>query len=647
MQPHDGFVKVVGSDPPAEGGRDFLYQAAVRQRAIGSFGAALMTLERLRERHPEFSRLHEEFGLCLLALGDVPRAIEAFERSVTINPALLNSWSELERLYRAKGDTHKAQAAAGHLATLNGLPGPLVRAGSLFSDGEMGAAEKILTAFLRKQGNHVEALRLLARIALQRGALLEARRLLEKVLAAAPQYRAARADYARALIQQQEPLKAREQLDALLRLDPGNCDYLTLGATASAALGEYERAITSYRDVLAAQPGWHHVQLLLGNALKAIGCREEAIDAYRAAAISRPGCGDAYWSLANLKTYRFAPEEIGRMRAQEAAPATALVDRYHLCFALGKALEDQGHYEESWRYYQRGNALRSPQSDYDPTSNEIDIQNHIDICTTDFFGARVGYGAQDPAPIFIVGLPRSGSTLVEQILASHSKVEGTQELPIVGKIAAELTQRPRDSRQPRYPAMLASLSRAEIRSLGERYLRESLAYRKGRPLFIDKMPNNFRHIGLIHLMLPKATIIDVRREPMGCCVSNLKQLFAQGQEFTYSVDAIARYYRSYLRLMRHWDDVLPGRILHIAYKDIVERFEATVQRMLAFCGLEAQSECLRFYDTRRAISTPSSEQVRQPIVRTELDRWRQFEPWLGALQEALERESGGSMCMRD
>ena len=635
MQPDDDSVKLVGHYEPTESGRDFLYQTAVRQRSLGQIGAALATLERLRERNPNFSRLHEEHGLCLLALGDVSGAVDAFERGVAINPALLSSWNELRRLYRAKGDTRKAQVAVAHLATLNGLPAALVQAGSLFSDGETVAAEQILTAFLNNCGNHIEALRLLARIALHRGALEEARGLFAQVLAAAPHYRAARADYARVLIEQQEPLQAREQLDGLLRLDPGNCDYLTLDATASAALGEYERAVATYHQVLATQPGWHHVQLLLGNSLKAIGRRQETIEAYKAAAISRPGCGDAYWSLANLKTYRFALEEIGRMRAQEAAPGTALVDRYHLCFALGKALEDQGQYEESWRYYQRGNALRSTQSEYDATSNESNIDAHIDICTAGFFAARAGYGVHDPSSIFIVGLPRSGSTLVEQILASHSKVEGTQELPTVGKIVQELSGHPPDARKPRYPIPLANLNGHDFRRLGERYLNETLVYRTGKPFFIDKMPNNFRHVGLIHLLLPKATIIDVRRDPMACCVSNLKQLFARGQEFTYSVDAIARYYRSYLRLMRHWDEVLPGRILHISYEDLVENFASTVHRMLEFCGLAPEAGCLHFHHTRRAISTPSSEQVRQPIFRTELARWRHFEPWLGPLKESL------------
>ena len=474
----------------------------------------------------------------------------------------------------------------------------------MFSDGEWAAAEQVLATFSRKHGNHVEALRLLARIGLQRRALEHSRCLLERVLAAAPHYRAARADYARVLIELQEPLKARGQLDALLRLDPNNCDYLTLDATVSAALGEYPRAITTYRRVLAAQPGWCHVHVLLGNALKAIGRRQEAVDAYKAAALSRPSFGDAHWSLANLKTYRFAAEEIGQMRAQEAASSTALVERYHLCFALGKALEDQGNYEESWRYYQRGNELRSTQSDYDPTSNEIDINAHINVCTAEFFAERAGSGAHDPAPIFIVGLPRSGSTLVEQILASHPAVEGTQELPIVGKITQELGRQPPDSGQSRYPAALADLSLEDLRRLGEKYLKETLVYRKGKPLFIDKMPNNFRHIGLIHLMLPRATIIDVRRDPMACCVSNLKQLFARGQEFTYSVDAIARYYQSYLRLMRHWDDVLPGRVLHVSYEEIVENFEATVYRLLDFCGLQPQPECLRFHEAPNGPSVP-------------------------------------------
>jgi tetratricopeptide (TPR) repeat protein len=391
-----------------------------------------------------------------------------------------------------------------------------------------------------------------------------------------------------------------------------------------------------FRELLASVPNWPHLHILLGNSLKAVGRHREASNAYRAAAIARPSFGDAYWSLANLKTYRFAAEEIERMRVEEAAPATQLVDRYHLCFALGKTLEDQEEFAASWRYYERGNALKSEQTGYDPEVTETSTRLLIEVCTAEFFARRTGATVSraavlDPTPIFIVGLPRAGSTLVEQILASHSQVEGTQELEEIGRIAGEL-QSDR--------AALVELQPEDFRRLGERYLSDTLAYRKGKagappPFFIDKMPNNFRHIGLIHLMLPRAKIIDVRREPMACCCSNLQQLFASGQSFTYSIEGISRYYRSYLELMQHWDTVLPGRVLRLHYEDIVEDVETHIRRMLQFCDLEFEPACLKFYDTARNISTASSEQVRQPVFRAGLSRWRHYEPWLGPLKEAL------------
>ncbi len=324
------------------------------------------------------------------------------------------------------------------------------------------------------------------------------------------------------------------------------------------------------------------------------------------------------------------------MRAAEGAPAIQRNDRYHLCFSLGKACEDGGEYAESWRYYERGNALKRAQSGgYDPQLMELDIRRQIEVCTSDFFAARAGAGAPDPAPIFIVGLPRAGSTLLEQILASHSKVEGTRELGDIERIVAELRDPELDADSPRYPAVLAGLAPDVFRSFGERYLSDTRVYRRGKPFFIDKMPNNFRHVGLIHLMLPRAKIIDVRREPMACCFSNLKQLFARGQEFTYGVESIARYYRGYLELMQHWDTVLPERVLHVAYEDMVEHLEASVRRVLQFCELSFEPECLEYYKTARSVGTASSEQVRQPIFRAGLSQWRHYEPWLGPLKDAL------------
>jgi hypothetical protein len=323
------------------------------------------------------------------------------------------------------------------------------------------------------------------------------------------------------------------------------------------------------------------------------------------------------------------------MLAEEAAPGAHAVDRWHLCFALGKAFEDRHEHAESWRFYERGNALKRAESLYRPDIIETNTRRQIEVCTAPFFAARAGVGVRDPDPIFIVGLPRSGSTLIEQILASHSQVEGTQELSDIQRIVLEIQGRQSDGDDPRYPGVLAGLAPEDFRRLGERYMADTRAYRRDRPFFIDKMPNNFRHIGLIHLMMPNARIIDARREPMACCFSNLKQLFASGQDFTYSTEDIARYYRAYLELMRHWDTVLPGRVLRVWYEDVVEDLEGSVRRVLDFCGLEFEAACLDFYRTERSIRTPSSEQVRQPIFREGLLQWQNYEPWLGPLRDGL------------
>jgi tetratricopeptide (TPR) repeat protein len=615
--------------------RDVLYLIAVSQRYLNRIADALAVLERLEGAHPAFSALYQERGHCYVALRDAPRAIEAYLRGVHINPALPSSWSMLEGLYRMTGDAENARMAAEHVATLKRLPPEIVAATAHFSDGDWAPAEAIVRSFLLKHGNHVEAMRLLARIGMAREVLDDAELLLEAVVEHAPDYRAARLDYARVLLDRHKPLRAREELETLLKLEPGNRQYLTLYATASVGLGEHERALALYRELLVASPHAAELHLSIAHSLKTLGRQEESIEAYRAAAAARPDYGDAYWSLANLKTYRFTEEEITRQLREESAPGTQLVDRYHLCFALGKALEDRGEYAESYRYYERGNALKRSESRYRPESIERNTRLQIEVCTRQFFESRAGLGCQSPDPIFIVGLPRAGSTLLEQILASHSRVEGTFELAEIPRMVHELQGREAETDNPRYPRVLADLKPEDLLRLGEKYLSDTRVYRTGKPYFIDKMPNNFRHAGLIHLVLPNARIIDARREPMACCFSNLKQLFASGQEFTYSTQDIARYYRTYLELMRHWDEVLPGRILKVEYEAVVEDLEGNVRRILDFCGLEFEPACVEFYKTTRSIRTASSEQVRQPIFREGLDQWKHFEPQLSSLREAL------------
>jgi tetratricopeptide (TPR) repeat protein len=615
--------------------RDVLYLMAMSQRQLGRIAEALATLERLEQHHPGFSRLYQERGHCYVALKDAPRAIDAFLRGVNINPALPASWSMLEGLYRITGQSESAETAAAHIATLKGLPPEVMLATSLFSDGELTPAENIVRTYLLEHGNHVEAMRLLARIGLKRDVLDDAELLLDAVLELAPDYRAARHDYALVLLERHKYLRAREELDKLLQLEPENREYRTLYANTCVGLGEHDKALPLYRELLIGAPRAADLHLSAAHCLKTLGRRPEAIEAYRASAAARGDFGDAYWSLANLKTYRFTEEEIARMQSVEAVPATRLVDRYHLCFALGKANEDRGRYQESFRYYERGNALKRSESRYRPEPFERNTRLQSEVCTRAFFEGREGFGSQSAEPIFIVGLPRAGSTLLEQILASHSRVEGTHELADIQRMAMELQGRDPDLANPRYPRVLAELKAEDFLRLGEKYLSDTRVYRTGKPCFIDKMPNNFRHIGLIHLILPNARIIDARREPMACCFGNFKQLFANGQEFSYGLADIARYYRTYLELMRHWDEVLPGRILRVWHEDLVEDLEGNVRRILDFCGLPFEPACVEFYKTERSVLSASSEQVRQPIFRDGLEQWKNYVPWLEPLRNVL------------
>jgi tetratricopeptide (TPR) repeat protein len=617
------------------GDSEGLYLRAVSQRMLGHTAAALGTLARLEQLHPRFSRLFQERGYCYVALKQAPQAIEAFLRGVNVNPALPASWKMLEGLYHMTGQAANAAQAGRHLAALNKLPPAVVTATALFHDGELAASERMVRDFLLKQGHHIEAMRLLARIGMEHDVLDDAQLLLEAVLDLEPDYHAARFEYAQALCRRHLYAEAQAQAEKLLGVDRWNRDYRTLHAMTCVGLGQHERAIELYRALLPGATHPAELHLSIAHSLKTLGQQAPAIAEYHAAAAARQGFGDAWWSLANLKTYRFSDAELEQMRVAEAAAATSAVDRHHLCFALGKALEDRGEYAPSFEYYARGNALKRTASRYRPEVIEQNTRLQIEVCTRELFARHERSGAQAADPIFIVGLPRSGSTLIEQILASHSKVEGTHELADVPRMVVELQGRDWQLENPRYPAVLAQMASEDFRRLGEKYLDDTRSYRSGKAHFIDKMPNNFRHVGLMHLMLPNARIIDARREPMACCFGNLKQLFAHGQEFAYGIEDIARYYLTYLELMRHWDAVLPGQVLRVQYEDVVTDLEGSVRRILDHCGLEFEPSCVEFHRTERSVRTASSEQVRQPIYREALEQWRHYEPWLGPLRESL------------
>ncbi len=615
--------------------RDALLCVAIALRFLGRPVDALARLRALEQLHPRFSRLYEERGRCHVDLKDAPPAIAAFEQAVAINHSLPGSWRMLEGLYRMTGHAEKAATAAAQLAALQQVPAEVVTAAALFADRDLEAAEQLVRAYLLQHGDQLDAMRLLAGIGIERKVFDDAEILLAAVLERDPGNRLARREYAGVLAELNRHVEARGLLEQLLREEPDSRDFRALHAYTFVGVGEHDRALAIYRELLQGTPADAEMHLSIAHALKTLGRTAEAIASYHEAAACRPDFGDAYWSLANLKTYRFSEAEVAAMRAAESDASTRTVDRYHLCFALGKALEDRGEYAESFRYYERGNALKRAESRYRPEIIEANTRRQIAVCMGSFFADRQGWGSPAGDPIFIVGLPRSGSTLIEQILASHSRIEGTQELAAIQQIVVRLRGRDPDLDDSRYPQVLTRLVADDCRQLGELYLQATREYRRGKPYFIDKMPNNFRHIGLIHLILPNARIIDARREPMACCFGNFKQLFARGQEFTYSIQDIARYYRTYLELMAHWQRVLPGRILRIQHEDLVDDLEGNVRRILDFCGMEFEPQCLEFHRTARSVRTASSEQVRQPIYREGLDQWKNFEPWLGSLKEAL------------
>ena len=614
--------------------RDLLYMRAVCLRYLERVPEALAALESFERVHPGYGRLFQERGHCYRVLGRIKEAIAAYERAVALNAALPGSWRALHDLYRANHQHARARHARQFADHMGRLPTAVVTASSHLNEGDVLVAESVIRAFLQQQPGHIEAMRLLAQIAVKLEVLDDAEFLLESALAFAPQNSIVRYEYACVLERRHKFPQALEQCRLLLERDPANRGYRIVHANVCVGLGRHEDALDAYRRLLADDPRNAELQLSVAHTLKTLGRREEAIDAYRQAAASRPDFGDAFWSLANLKTYRFTEEEIRQMRETEARPQTALVDRYHLCFALGKALEDRREYAESFACYERGNLLKSRETRYSSDAMERSMNAQREVCTAEFFASRKGCGDPRPDPIFIVGLPRSGSTLLEQILASHSRVEGTMELPDIPRLAFELNGRDRGP-DLRYPQVLREIPIDRFREFGARYLESTRVYRHSAPLFIDKMPNNFRQIGLIHLILPNARIIDARREPMACCFSNFKQLFAAGQEFTYSLEDIGRYYRGYVDLMEHWDRVLPGKVLRVQYEQVVHDLEGNVRRILEFCGLEFEPGCLDFHKTERSVRTASSEQVRQPIFSEGLDQWRHFEPWLGPLKAVL------------
>ena len=604
--------------------------------ALGDPGQAIAVLQPLSLEQASAPRVWMALAAAHASRRQHAEAIAAYRRAAALQPASPQVWLSLGGLLDAAGD--RAAAAQAYLAhARNGMHDPqLMAAGKALASGRLPEAEDALRNRLRECPTDVAALRMLAELAARIGRNEQAIELLERSLQLAPGFVAARHHYALMLDRGNRHQDALVELEDLLADDPDNLALRNLKAVVLGKLGDYGDAIHLYESILRDRPKDARVWMSLGHALKTEGQAERAVSAYRRALDIDPGSGSAWWSLANLKTVRFDARDIAAMQAQ--LPRSALADdqRLQLEFALGKALEDAGDYAASFTHYVQGNALRRTQLPHDAGQNSQRSKRAQSVYTPAFFAERDGSGDPDPAPVFIVGMPRAGSTLVEQILSSHPQVEATMELPDLIAIVRELRAQSPRPEHTSYHDIVEAMDPAAFRELGERYLQTSRIQRKlGRPLFIDKMPNNFAHVGLIRLILPNAKIIDARRHPMACCFSNFKQHFARGQAFSYDLDDMGRYYADYVALMAHFDAVMPGHIHRVIYEDMVADTDTQVRALLDYCGLEFNERCLRFFENDRPVRTASSEQVRQPIYRDGVDQWRHFEPWLAPLERAL------------
>ncbi len=613
----------------------------VARRQKGEARGSLAVLAPLGKAQPGVAVVHYELGLTLSALGETGAARSALERAVALKPGMTAAWRALGDLLTLLDESAAADAAYAEQIRTSVNDPRLMAAATALCGQDLPQAERLLRAHLKLFPTDVAAIRMLAETGTRLGRYEDAEKLLARCLDLAPGFQAARHNYAVVLFRQNKAAEAIPHIESLLAQAPRDPNFRALLAACLAMVAEYAKAIAVYEAVLADYPNQPKIWLSYGHALRTAGRREDAVAAYRKCLALRPDVGEAYWSLANLKTRVFAANDVAVMQALLAKNGLDPEDRFHLHYALGRALEEQADYAASFSHYAEGARLRRAELRYDADATTARVQRTRALFTRDFFAARAGWGCQSTAPIFVVGLPRAGSTLIEQILASHSAVEGTMELGDIATIARSLGTGPETADRPRYPESLTGMTEDEIRALGETYIARTRIYRKtDKPFFIDKMPNNFVHVGLIRLILPNAKIIDARRHPMAAGFAVFKQHFAKGQNFSYDLTEIGRYYQDYASLMAHFDDVLPGLLHHAQYEDMVRDTEAEIRRLLAHCGLDFEPSCLRFHENDRAVRTASSEQVRRPIFREGLEQWRHFAPWLGPLAASLGGEGG-------
>ena len=625
--------EILGRTPDYEAAKLLLATAC---RRLGEPATAVGVLESIARAQPDSPTLQLELGRAYAGADRHAEAITALEAVVSLDARMADAWRELAAQRFIAGDTRGGDIAYAEFVRLAPQPPELADAVAALGEQRLDVAASLLRQRLLEAPDDVVAIRLLANTERARDNFPEAVDHLNRCVLLAPGYAAARYDLSAELCAQHRHSEAKPHVDRLLDAEPHNGRYLRLRALSLRFYGQNEQAIALMQRVVTDNPQDAELGLFYGHLLRDVGEQARAVAAYRQALAIQPALNEAWSSLADLKTVRFTDLDLEAMQQQLARTLPTEPNRANLEFALGKAFEDAGNYKEAFDHYAYGNGLHRSTTYFNADALSAGVQRSKSLYTPEFFSDRRDWGSHRVDPIFIIGMPRAGSTLLEQILASHSLVEGTRELPDVPAIARDLILRAEPGAEPSYPGAVAKLSRTEIEACAERYLQETKVHRPlGKPRFIDKLPSNFAHIGLIHLMFPRATIIDARRHPLGCCFSCFRQLFGRGQSFSYNQRELGKYYSDYCELVEHMDTVLPGRVYRVHYEQLVSEPEAAVRRLLQHCGLSFEESCLKFYENRRVVNTISSEQVRRPISKDAVDQWRNFEPWLGELKEAL------------
>ena len=615
---------------------DGLYLAAVSTRYLKKFKESKEFIESLLSKAPDMGRAYQELAHLNRDMGEEEKAVMHYRQACELNPALIASWNFLLKYFIDNKNQPAAEHALEQIEKLKSLPGSLLYIDQILNEGRLGLAEAKCRAFLKDNPTHTYAMSLLAEIANRLGYFDDAEFLLEKAVEFKPKDGDLRMKYAAILRKKQKFSKTMEQVNILCDQYPDNLNYQAQKASEIMQNGDHEKAITLLDDILKKNPYNFSTLTSRGHAQKTLGKTDRAIESYKSAFRIKPDHGEAFFSLANLKTYTFTGQELDDMRRQVERVDLSLRDKAYFHFALAQGCEANGEFEEAFHHLTRGNQIKRDQSQYSIERMDKELQAQIDVCNNSFFNDLGHGGHETKDPIFILGLPRAGSTLIEQILASHSMIDGTLELPNILSIAQSLRGDDIYGKEGNYPKSMKSLNIEQRESLGKSFIDDTRMHRKDAPMFTDKMPNNFRHIGLIHLIMPNAKIIDARRYSLDCCFSMFKQLFAQGQEFTYGLEEAGSYYNSYVKLMHHWDQVLPGKILRVNNEDVIDDLEGQVTRMLDFLGLPFEEECISFYETDRSVRTASSEQVRRPVNKDGIARWRPYAQYLKPLINVLD-----------